>query len=683
MGRRRPECAPAARGFVAAAAFTVVVAACGGAPRAPWPLDHALPAPEGHAEVRTLNQGYQRTQSQVLVRQIDRPTRANLDYAAYHANFMIADPPPEGGAGDAPIKPGGGPPFAGVLTPDSLTASIGKTALSEAERRAPLALAPLAEWLAGQPGKLAAGLEEIVAAVREEAWGLPPGPLARQNAVLGYLHDPGGGKPTELWVKVEFAPWFHGFSALPDEDGDGFPEIYGRARDGALSPAAVAAIRSDYAGKVLDAAGIASWAHKLASYWYPSYNTDLAPVGPRWPDADTDPAIRASLGDTTFAAPTIVLRGKPEGKATYDVFVVKGAGAAAAEAAAAPALPSGKVTPQPAAIAQAIEAELKAEGSWKAWQARVEKFHGELRRRVRALPKQVKALPGEDGFLFFRNGLEYVAGGDLEKQPRGKNPLPIIVEWKKRLERQGVDFLFVPVPDKTEIFPDKIAPGKADDLVGKVANPYARKLLLDLARAGVETVDLWQPLLADRRREPAAAEPLFQRQDTHWTPRGLALAATAVAERIKRYPWFGELAPARSYHEKNAPFKRYGDLHSRLGEADKKRYQPEELIGRQVVGADGTLYDDDPMSRITILGDSFTGVLELTDCEHAGISAHIARQIGAPVDLVMSYGGGPNVRHKLMRRGDEGLRSKRLVVWMMTARDLYNYWENWEPLGKP
>ena len=32
------------------------------------------------------------------MREIDRPTRAELDYAAYHANFMIADPPPEGDA---------------------------------------------------------------------------------------------------------------------------------------------------------------------------------------------------------------------------------------------------------------------------------------------------------------------------------------------------------------------------------------------------------------------------------------------------------------------------------------------------------------------------------------------------------------------------------------------------------
>ena len=99
-----------------------------------------------------------------------------------------------------------------------------------------------------------------------------------------------------------------------------------------------------------------------------------------------------------------------------------------------------------------------------------------------------------------------------------------------------------------------------------------------------------------------------------------------------------------------------------------------------MVNPDGSPYDDDPDSPIVVLGDSFTGVYELTDCEHAGVSAHIAREIGYPVDLVMSYGGGPNVRQKLLRRGVEALGKKRLVVWMMTARDLYNYWEDWKPL---
>jgi alginate O-acetyltransferase complex protein AlgJ len=141
-------------------------------------------------------------------------------------------------------------------------------------------------------------------------------------------------------------------------------------------------------------------------------------------------------------------------------------------------------------------------------------------------------------------------------------------------------------------------------------------------------------------------------------------------------------AHRRTFRTKDASFTRHGDLHARLPEADKARYQPETLVGHQVIASDGAPYDDDPDSPVVVLGDSFTGVYELMDCEHAGVSAHIAREIGYPVDLVMSYGGGPNVRQKLLRRGEAALGTKKLVVWMMTARDLYDFGEGWQPLGK-
>jgi alginate O-acetyltransferase complex protein AlgJ len=216
-------------------------------------------------------------------------------------------------------------------------------------------------------------------------------------------------------------------------------------------------------------------------------------------------------------------------------------------------------------------------------------------------------------------------------------------------------------------------------------NPFERKLLLDLAEQGVETVDLLPAFLA-ARAVPAsgnatADEPLYQRQDTHWTSRGLELAARLIAERVKRYPWFGAIAAHRRlYTTKDASFTRHGDLHSRLPEAEKAGRAPETLTGHQVLAGGGQPYEDDPDSPIVLLGDSFTGVYQLMDCEHAGVSAHLARELGYPVDLVMSYGGGPNVRQKLLRRGEDALAGKKLVVWMMTARDLHDFSDGWQPL---
>jgi hypothetical protein len=654
-----------------------------GAARSPWTAPgEALPA--RHAEVRTVNPGYRRVEAQVLVREIDRPTRANLDFAAYHANFLIAEPPPEGeaGAGRPRIDPQG--LFRGVLEPSTLTGSIRQTPLSDAERARPLALAPLAQWLSERNAKLAEGVEEIASAIREESWSLGAGPpLPRQQASEAYLHDPGSGEPRQLWVKVEFAPWWKGLSDLPDEDGDGFAEIYGRARPDLLPPAAAALITEEYMAKPLAPAEVHAWAHKLASYWYPSYNTDLAASGPRWPDDQTEAEVRAALGDFAVEAPTVVMRGKPDGKAVYNVFLVKGVGpksAAGGSGGAAVRLAPGRTSADPTRVAEAIRRELAdvGGGSWETWRKQVAPFAGTVRKHLRSAPAAIKGLPGLEGFLFYRSSLEYAVGGDLERQPRNKSPLSVIVEWKNFLAKQGVDFLFVPVPTKVEVYPDKLDAANAP-FAGKIVNPFSRKLLLSLAEAGVEVVDLWPPFLARRRGD---GSPIFQHQDTHWTSAGLELAAAAVAERIRRYPWYPELAARkRSYSTLEVPFSRYGDLHSRLREAEKKRYKPEALTGLRVINPGGAPYEDDATSPIVLLGDSFTGVYQLTDCEHAGVSAHLARAIGYPVDLVMSYGGGPNVRHKLMRRGAEELQTKRLVVWMMTARDLYNYWEDWEPLA--
>src|SRR5450432_483831 len=177
----------------------------------PWPAPRA-PAPSLHARVRTLNDGYDRARSTVLVREIDAPTRANLDYAAYHANFMIAATPPEAAA--SPATAGGPPhtarPFQGVLEPATLTADLVHTPLTDDERVRPLAVEPLVEYLSARKVAGAGMLEDVVAAIHGETWGAGGGgpPVSAQGAAEVYVHHAPG--TPELWVKVEFQPWFKG-----------------------------------------------------------------------------------------------------------------------------------------------------------------------------------------------------------------------------------------------------------------------------------------------------------------------------------------------------------------------------------------------------------------------------------------------------------------------------------------
>jgi len=668
---------------VASAAIALVLGAChAGAAKFPW-AEGERGKPVEHADVRTLNEGYARTRSQVWVREVARPTRAALDYAAYHANFMIADPEPEAGVPEAGV-PDTSRPFSGQLELDTLTGDLSKTSLSPEEQRHALAFAPLSEFLQARKVAGAEALAEVGSAVRRENWGLqlPPGSSGQLLSEL-YLHH--GQGAVELWAKVEFQPWFTQFEHAPDQDGDGFPELYGRVIPSAATAGLTSAIQKDYVDPVLSASEVKAWANQLSSYWYPSFNTDLIPVGSTWPDDHTEPAITRELGGRSFASPSFVLRGKPQGKATYNVFLVRTPGsepdAAVARNKPGVQLAKTRPTPLPKLVAETVQSELADQGgSWPKWAEKVAPARDVLRKRLKGLPPKSKALAGGDGFLFYRNDLEYVTGGDLEQQRKGKNPLPVIVEFKKFLDQQGVDFLFVPVPTKLEIYPEKLDP-KLNAFSGRVINPAFRKLLASLAKEGVEVLDLLPALL--HAKSAGSSELLFQHQDTHWTDRGLSLTADLLATRIKKYPWYPELAKQkRAYELRETSFTRFGDLQSRLPEAEQKKYTPETLVARQVLAA-GKPYDDDPDSPVVMLGDSFTGVYELTDAEHAGVSAHVARGIGYPLDLVMSYGGGPNVRQKLMRRGVEALGSKKLVIWMMTARDLFNYWEDWEPLKKP
>jgi hypothetical protein len=371
------------------------------------------------------------------------------------------------------------------------------------------------------------------------------------------------------------------------------------------------------------------------------------------------------------------------------VLAAAGASPAAASKAAAPPAPKlapSVPSPDTSMVARTVRAELAAHGgSWTAWAKEVAPLHAALKRRLATVPAGAKALPGSGGFLFYARSLSYVVGGDLGKQPGNKNPIPAIVRFRDLLAKHNVDLLFVPVPTKAEMFPERAATPPGGDaaavtrFAGQVVNPFERKFLADLAAAGVETVDLLPAFLAERAHDAAAKEPLYQAQDTHWTSRGLEVAARIVAERVRRYPWYRAVgAHRRAYRTKDASFSRHGDLCSRLPEAEQARYAPETLVGRQVIATDGALYEDDPDSPVVLLGDSFTGVYQLMDCEHAGVSAHLAKELGTPIDLVMSYGGGPNVRAKLLRRGEASLGTKKVVIWMMTARDLYDFSEGWE-----
>lgn len=634
--------------------------------------------------VVTVNPKYNRLHSHVLVRRIKVPTEGNLDYAAYSKNVMLADPEWKAvhPAAKIPISSLG---FGGLLL--DVKPMLDFTPLTDAEKARPLAWTPVLEHLLKWNFEKASGLANAYSAVTGEKWGdTSDVAQAFQEFSSVYIHDKGNVK--EIWVELEMKPFLNSeVDGILDQDHDGYPEAMGRLDPSVFTAEMAAEIAGDYRSKVLTEPQVIDWARNLASRWYPSFNTDLTPLKPgsAWPYDDATAAAKTEMAGAWVANPLFILHGHPFTDTLFNVFEVDGMGSAkpAAEKRRegrpiARGLDKG-LTVRLDAIAANMDAEVKryGGGDWKTWLAGMEPFRKDVRAFAEREPESILGLMAPDTFLVFRRELEYLQAPDWTTPGAPQSPIPAIAAFKDELAAQGIDFLFVPIPTKLDLYPEYLAP-KADTLPGRIAQPMFRKLIRDLAEARVETVDLLEPFLKFKAASEPGKRDLYQREDTHWTTYGLETAAQLVAERIRNYTWYDSVfADKREYKVRDTVFESLGDIQARLPDAKKGQVAPEKLLGRRVLEPDGRPYEDTDSSAILILGDSYTGVYQTVGCRHAGVTAHLAKDLGGPVDLIMGWGGGPEAPAKLKKRGRDYLEPKRLVVWMMSARDLFVYPGGW------
>jgi alginate O-acetyltransferase complex protein AlgJ len=269
--------------------------------------------------------------------------------------------------------------------------------------------------------------------------------------------------------------------------------------------------------------------------------------------------------------------------------------------------------------------------------------------------------------------MEYLNSGDLSVQQIDKNPLIHLVEFNNYCKKHSINLLFVPVPSKEEIYPEKII---GENIVPEIpyVNPFGRKVLKDLQDKGVEVIDILPDFLKDKATDTTL---LYQLHDTHWTTKGLEITAKRIAERIQKYSWYKEISK-NNYSCRDTFFERLGDIVDKLPESSQINYRPSVLSAKQVRDSSGNLFKGNASSPVMLIGDSFTGVFESVDCKSAGVGSHIAYLTGLPIDIITSWGGGPMVRQKAMKAREKNIESKKLIIYMMTDRDLFNYSQSWE-----
>ncbi len=630
--------------------------------------------------VSTVNPNYSRIQSKVLIRHITQPTKANLDYSAYHKNVMLYD--------DA--KPEIQIPakitltsltFDGVVT--SAKNATTELPLSTGEFTKSMSWTPVQEYLLTWSFEKGAKVAQANSKITGQKWGCQQDVSQPFQEVADiWIHNNAG--KMELWVEIEFKNWMQPFiEGITDSDGDGYPEAFGQISSDVATQEILTELKTNYLEKVLNEDQVTEWCNTLASYWYPTKNTDVVDLTgvTAWPFKNTEKNILGELKGAAADDPMCIMKGRPFGLFIYNVFTVAGMGKREAVAAGAGGqkVANRKVDENLPDFLDEIKTKINNElteyggGSWDTWVKKLTPFHKITQTLAASQPQDIMGLEGAGKFIVFRRSTDYILAGDPATQPPENNPIPVIIAFKDKLAKMGIDFLFVPVPIKPDLYPEAFKAGiKANP--GNIQQPFTRKLMLDLAQNGVETIDLLTPFLEAKDGSEEGDENLYQFQDTHWTQRGIKLAAQVINDRLQSYAWIDEVTASQvEYEILDTIFEHLGDIHPRLPDAAKSKYGPQKLKGEIITSPDGKPYKDNADSPVLIIGDSFTGVYHKVAPKSAGVSAHIAKNLGISVDLIMGWGGGPEAPGKLSKRGDSYLDNKRIVIWIMAARDCFVY----------
>jgi hypothetical protein len=320
-----------------------------------------------------------------------------------------------------------------------------------------------------------------------------------------------------------------------------------------------------------------------------------------------------------------------------------------------------------------------------------------------------KTFVGYEGWLFYQADLKALTGyGPLKKEPFSvmKNPelgkLPetheVIASFAAQLKERGISLLLVPVPLKTMFYSEYINP---DADFAWMTHPDAAAYYQNLREKGVDVLDLTDDLsklrtkrkhvflrVPDRKDKEAIAQAeadfkqlkqAFLKQDTHWTPEAMRFMAEKVAAHVKAtYPQAVKPLPEPIRALDGTKRESIGDLVKLLDVKSPEQLFSKESVFLRVI-PDGSRSE---FSSISLLGDSFVNIYDdptlgfenpdkKDDSIKAGFAQHLSLLLQQPLDVIAMNGkGSTGVRREFAQRYDDEVRSKKLVVWVIAARDL-------------
>lgn len=276
-----------------------------------------------------------------------------------------------------------------------------------------------------------------------------------------------------------------------------------------------------------------------------------------------------------------------------------------------------------------------------------------------ACAQQGAGIPGKNGWLFYRLDLT-----DASEQPAVDSTLDLVARLSRMLEDNGTRLAVAIVPVKMRIHAEHLPTPLPPFLEGH----YARSLKT-LRQQGVRAVDLDTVFRGSPLRD--GDTPPFLRQDSHWSPTGAHLAASAIGTAIAADPALSEAlaaSPERDWRlvwEPQPVVFPPGDLSLLLPPGTPKP-EPERVRVFRVSRPDGgTLLGEPPPGGVMLLGSSYSG--EWTGFPGA-LRAVLRRDVPAlstPADRGQWIGLDSALRDEAFQK-----HRPRLLIWEIPERSL-------------
>ena len=287
-------------------------------------------------------------------------------------------------------------------------------------------------------------------------------------------------------------------------------------------------------------------------------------------------------------------------------------------------------------------------------------------------------IAGRDGWFFAPTELQRLALLSDPANTSLRTATAAIADYRDQLKRQGTELIFVPVPPKAVIFPDKIDKDLKIKIKGKRPARLDSSLQATYAalRAkGIRVVDPTEALLAARENKKTG--PVFPRTAAVWSPRGAELAAQEIAQTLKGASWANQSGKDGPLITEASLLKYTGPLTTGTAVAESLALRN---IGRSADGKMRSVTFSQGGHPLALIGDhtilawrEANNPAGATDA-FASLADQLAYEFQTTPDVFPGKTDGRNApRLRILREATNGsnpLGSAKVVLWVIQATDL-------------